>query len=170
MGPAIFVVGLVISLIGWVMVIWLAFRESVLWGLACLFIPFAYFIFAITHWADAKKGFLTGVAGTALFFFGLAVTPAPTKQVPQPAQEQASMIPAATTTHATFEQVTAHAPEPAPAPVVQEEPVQPVFAQVWADNRTKLFYPRDCATRPEHAYLLSKSVATSQGYKAAPCK
>jgi hypothetical protein len=164
------VVGIVISLVGSIMVIVRAFRESVLWGLGCLLVPFVYLIFVITHWQDSKKGFLIGIAGTALFFLGSMMTPAPQKHVPQPAQEQASMTPA-TTTHATFEQVTARAPEPAPAPVTPaEEPVQPVFAQVWADNVTRVYYPRDCAKHPENAYLLAKSVATSQGFKAVPCK
>jgi hypothetical protein len=162
------VIGLVISLVGSVMVISRAFRESVLWGLGCIFVPFVYIIFVITHWEDSRKGFMTGLAGTALFFLGVLVTPSPQKHVPQPAQAQASMVPA-TTTHATFESI--NAPPPQPPPVTQtEEPVQPVFAQVWADNRTRVYYPKDCASRPENAYLLAKSVATSQGFKAAACK
>ena len=170
MGPALFVVGIVISLVGSVMVLSRAFRESVLWGLGCIFVPFVYIIFVVTHWQDTRKGFFTALAGTALFFLGGMMTPAPQKQVTQPAQEQASMVPA-TTTHATFEQVTARAPEPAPAPVTQaEEPPQPVFAQVWADSRARVYYPKDCATHPEYAYLLAKSVATAQGFKAAQCK
>ena len=170
MGPALLVVGLLVSLVGWIMVVSLAFRESILWGLGTIFVPFVYFIFAVTHWEIAKKGFLIGVTGSVMFIASVALTPAPKKIVPQPAQEQASMVPV-TTTHATFEQVTARAPEPVSAPVTQtEEPIQPLFAQVWADNRTRLYYDKDCAKRPENAYLLAKSVATSQGFKPGVCK
>jgi hypothetical protein len=168
-GPAIFVLGLVVSLVGSLMVIWRAFRESVLWGLGCLFVPFVYLIFVIQHWQDTKKGFLIGIGGSVIAFASIALTPPIHKQVPQPAQEQAAMV--ATTTHATFESVTTSPRAPAPPPVTQmEEPVQPVFAQVWADNRTRLYYPRDCAKHPENAFLLAKSAATSQGFKPAKCK
>jgi hypothetical protein len=167
-GPALFVLGLVVSLVGSLMVIWRAFRESVLWGLGCLFVPFVYLIFVIQHWEDTKKGFLIGISGTVIVFASIALTPPIHKQVPQPAQEQAAMV--ATTTHATFESVTARAPEPAPVPRYTEEPVQPVFAKVWADSGTRLYYPRDCATHPENAFLLAKSAATSQGFKPAKCK
>jgi hypothetical protein len=169
-GPALLVIGLVASLVGSVMVLWRAFRESVLWGLGCIFVPFVYIIFVIKHWDDTKKGFLIGVSGSVLVLAAAVLTPPIPKQVPETVQEQASMVPA-TTTHATIEQVTAHAPEPVSAPVTQtEEPVQPVFAQVWADNRTRVYYPRDCASRPESAYLLAKSAADRQGFKPVQCK
>ncbi|HEX9501693.1 MAG TPA: hypothetical protein VGA10_08575 [Thermoanaerobaculia bacterium] len=170
MGPALFVIGLVISLVGSVMVISRAFRESVLWGLGCIFVPFVYIIFVITHWEDSRKGFMTALAGTALFFLGALVTPSPQKHLPQPVQEQASMVPA-TTTHATFDSINAPPPQPLPPPVTQsEEPVQPVFAQVWVDNRTRLYYAKECTQHPENAYLLARSVAISQGFKVANCK
>jgi hypothetical protein len=167
-GPALFVLGLVVSLVGCVMVVSLAFRKSVLWGLGTIFVPFVYLIFAITHWDDAKKGFLTGVSGAAIVMLSILFTPAPRKHVPEPVQEQASVV--ATTTHATFESINTPPPQPVPPPVTQEEPAQPVFAQVWADNRARLYYPKECAQHPDNAYLLARSVAISQGYKAAQCK
>jgi len=167
-GPALFVLGLVVSLAGGAMVVWVAFRESVLWGLGCIFVPFVYLIFAITHWDEAKKGFLTGVSGALVIVVSILLTPAPRKHVSEPAQEQASMI--ATTTHATFESINTPPPQPLPPPVTQtEEQVQPVFTQVWADNKTHLFYAKDCATHPENAYLLARSVAITQGFKSSEC-
>ncbi|MDQ6802016.1 MAG: hypothetical protein M3041_14410 [Acidobacteriota bacterium] len=170
MGPALFIIGLIVNLIGWGIVVVMAFRESLGWGLAVIFIPFAYIVFVVQHWQETKKAFLTGVVGTLVIMAGVMANPSrPQPSVAEPAQIQASMVPE-TTTHATFEQVTARASEPAPAPVTYEEPVQPVFAQVWADSSTRLYYPKDCAKHPENAFLLAKSAATSQGFKAAACK
>jgi glutaredoxin len=49
--------------IGSLMVIVAAFRQSVLWGLAYLFLPFAAFVFIIKYWAEAKAGFVTSMVG-----------------------------------------------------------------------------------------------------------
>jgi hypothetical protein len=166
-GTALFLIGLLVSLVGWVMVISHAFRESVLWGLGCIFVPFVYLIFAITHWEDSKKGFLIGIGGAAIVLLGVLMTPT-RKHVPSPVQEQASVV--ETTTHATFESINTPPPQPAPAPAAQvEERAQPVFAQVWVDNRTRLYYTKECA-HPENAYLTARSAAVSQGFKAANCK
>src|SRR5688500_7977308 len=59
--------GIVALLAGSVMMIFAAFRQHVLWGLAYLFLPLASLIFLIIHWAEAKKGFLVSVAGLAVF-------------------------------------------------------------------------------------------------------
>jgi hypothetical protein len=59
---------------------------------------------------------------------------------------------------------------PAPAAVARMErpPVQfPTIAQVYADNRTHLYYGEGCA-HPDNAYRLAKSLAKSQGFKPAP--
>lgn len=175
MGPALFLIGLAINTVGWLMVVWIAFKESVGWGIACLLVPLAYIVFVITHWQDARKGFFTALGGMAILLFSVVAMPSPPKTVPQPAQQppqqqQAAMVPD-TTTHATFESVTRQLPDPQPAPAPRvEEPVQPLLTQVWADNQTRMYYPKDCAKHPENAYLLAKSVATAQGFKAAPCK
>ena len=171
MGAALALVGFIVYLVGWVMVVWLAFRDSVWWGLGCFFVPFVALYFVITHWDEAKKGFFTTLAGAVLIFAGAMATPTRPRPpvVVQPQRAQASIIPASTT-HATFDAVTQQAPEPPPRPVRVEEPPQPMFSQVYADNKTKLYYPKDCANHPENAYLLAKSVAVSQGFKPAECK
>lgn len=50
-----------------------AFRQSILWGLGSLFVPFVGLIFAIMHWADAKKPFLISLGGTVLAIIGYAI-------------------------------------------------------------------------------------------------
>lgn len=57
-----------VSLVGGVMMLVAAFRESALWGLAVMFIPFASFVFLFLHWDRAKTPFLVSLAGAGLAF------------------------------------------------------------------------------------------------------
>ncbi len=53
----------------------IALEESVGWGLACLFLPFASLIFTIRHWDEAKAPFLWSVFGVLpLVFLGIFVS------------------------------------------------------------------------------------------------
>jgi len=54
-----------------------AFKTSIGWGLASLFVPLAVFVFIVKHWPETKKPFLRALAcvpvyltGFALMFFG----------------------------------------------------------------------------------------------------
>ena len=58
--------GLLLTVIGGVWGIVVAFRRSVLWGLCYLFVPFAALVFIAVAWADAKKAFLVNLAGVLL--------------------------------------------------------------------------------------------------------
>jgi hypothetical protein len=60
----------VVSLVGTVMFAVAAFRVSVMWGCLVLFVPFAGLVFLVKHWPQAKRGFLVGLAGTALAVVG----------------------------------------------------------------------------------------------------
>ena len=62
----VFMVGFVLNLIGGVMVLVQAFKVSVGWGLAVMFIPFAGLYFIIKNWDETKKGFLVGTGGGVL--------------------------------------------------------------------------------------------------------
>jgi glutaredoxin 3 len=64
LGGAIMAVGGVMQLVA-------AFRQSLWWGVASLFVPMASMVFVIMHWAEAKAGFLTGLVGAALLAGGL---------------------------------------------------------------------------------------------------
>lgn len=45
-----------------------AFAEHFLWGLALLFIPMAYVVFAALNWEKSSRPFLLGLAATAALF------------------------------------------------------------------------------------------------------
>ncbi len=60
------VVGSLGSLAAFVWLLVIAFRESTLWGLACLFIPFVALIFVMKFWDQAKLPFFGCLAGSAL--------------------------------------------------------------------------------------------------------
>jgi len=48
-----------------------AFRESVLWGLACLFLPIVSLFFLIVHWSEAKRAFVVQLLGVGFLLAGL---------------------------------------------------------------------------------------------------
>lgn len=48
----------------------LAFRQSALWGLGCLIIPFFGLVFLIMHWDKGRRPFFVNVAGLALVMIG----------------------------------------------------------------------------------------------------
>jgi len=165
-GPGLLIIGLVVHLIGWIMLIVVAWRESIWWGLLSIFVPFVALIFVITHWQDAKRPFLISISGTAVFVLGAMVTPTtpkakPVEEKPVPVAEKHVLY--------NSSDYVAPAPKPRPVPQPQEEPAQPVFVKVYVDTATHLYYPTDCATRPENSYLIAKSVAVRQGYKPGKC-
>jgi hypothetical protein len=70
LGVLLLVISAIVSLTGSVMFTIAAFRVSVVWGLLVLFVPFAALFFLIKYWAQAKRGFLVGLAGSALALIG----------------------------------------------------------------------------------------------------
>lgn len=63
------------ALLSFVANIWLlvqAFRVSLLWGLAYLFLPFAGLVFLVVHWQEARRPFLVGLAGMLVMGAGVA--------------------------------------------------------------------------------------------------
>jgi hypothetical protein len=62
-------------LIGGITVLWKAFSASVLWGLACLFVPFVSLFFVATHWQEAKTGFLLHLVGWIIFVYASVTAP-----------------------------------------------------------------------------------------------
>lgn len=65
-GMIIFVIGAIISVIGGIWFLVVAFRQTVWWGLGSIFIPFVALIFLIMHWSDAKKPFFVSLLGTVI--------------------------------------------------------------------------------------------------------
>jgi hypothetical protein len=70
LGTVLYVTGIMIALICDIWIVVLAFQESVLWGLGCLFLPFIGIVFAIMYWDTAGKPFLISLGGAALAFVG----------------------------------------------------------------------------------------------------
>ena len=64
--PALSVLGTILALIGGIWLIILAFKESILWGLGCLFIPIISLVFVFMNWEDTKKPFLLNLVGVVL--------------------------------------------------------------------------------------------------------
>lgn len=67
--------GLLTVVVGSIMMLVAAFRESVWWGLGCLLLSPVGLVFLILHWAEAKRGFLVHLAGLAILIGGIFVSP-----------------------------------------------------------------------------------------------
>ena len=63
-------IGIGMVFIGGIGLLIAAFRESILWGLGCLFLSPVSLVFLILHWRDAKKPFFLQLAGLAVLFLG----------------------------------------------------------------------------------------------------
>jgi hypothetical protein len=69
--------GFLLVLLGAVFFVIAAFRESILWGLGVLFVPFVPLVFLILEWPSAKRPFFWQLWGLALIFLGAFVLAAP---------------------------------------------------------------------------------------------
>jgi len=103
------IVGSLAACVGGLMLLIAAFRRSVLWGLAVLFVPLANLVYTVRHWAEAKKGFFVSLAGGALIVVGLATSPSARMVLAQLESLQAAGLPLAA---ANFSR---QANEPAPS-------------------------------------------------------
>lgn len=65
--------GTLVSIVGGIWLLVRGFRESIWWGLAMIFLPFAWLIFVAVHWDEAKKPFLIQVLGTLISLSGFVV-------------------------------------------------------------------------------------------------
>ena len=75
MGALIIILGIAIFAIGGLFFLVAAFRESIWWGLACLFVPIVPLFFLIVHWRDAKKPFFLQFVGFAVLVVGAILSP-----------------------------------------------------------------------------------------------
>jgi hypothetical protein len=166
-GTGLFLVGIMVAIVGWIMIAIAAFRVSAGWGVGSLLIPLVALIFVITHWQDTRRGFFTQLGGAALFVIGAVITQSPAKPVEaKPVVAAAAYVPAPQPTAYTYTPT----PTPKPKYVPPPEPAQPTIIKVYADRTTRVYYPADCATHPEDAVLIPKTIATMQGYKPEQCK
>lgn len=70
MGGILVVIGLVIVVVGGIMLLIEAFKESVMWGVGSLLFSPVSLVFVFMHWDVAKKPFLLQLGGIALFVVG----------------------------------------------------------------------------------------------------
>ncbi|HSF18588.1 MAG TPA: hypothetical protein VLK65_23870 [Vicinamibacteria bacterium] len=69
-GLALIAVGGVAALVTGILILVQAFKESVLWGLGSLLVPFVILIFVVTHWSDTGKLFLYNIGASAVLLVG----------------------------------------------------------------------------------------------------
>jgi hypothetical protein len=68
--------GFIISLVGNIWFLLYAFKESVLWGLGCLLIPFVGVVFLAQHFEETWRPFVVGMIGGAMVMAGTLLEPA----------------------------------------------------------------------------------------------
>jgi hypothetical protein len=71
MSTVFMLIGLLIGLVGTIWFLVIAFKESVLWGLGCLFLPFVSLIFLIMHFGKSWRPLALHVLGIVLFIPGI---------------------------------------------------------------------------------------------------
>ncbi len=67
------VIGLILSMVGGIWSLLVAFRESVTCGLLYLLLPFYSIYYLFTRWEEMHRPFLVGLAGTAFVHISAAV-------------------------------------------------------------------------------------------------
>tara|TARA_R110001583_G_scaffold51161_3_gene159709 strand:+ start:3185 stop:3403 length:219 start_codon:yes stop_codon:yes gene_type:complete len=70
MSEIISIIGLIIFIIGGIFFLIESFRESLIWGLSCLFIAPVVLVFTFLHWDVAKKPFLMQLTGIVVMLVG----------------------------------------------------------------------------------------------------
>jgi hypothetical protein len=60
------VIGYIIAFVGGIMLLVIAFKDDVVQGLLCLFIPFYSLFYLITHWDDCKHAFFIQLGGIGM--------------------------------------------------------------------------------------------------------
>lgn len=73
---ALFYIGLLLSIIGGIWLLVVAFKTSILWGLGTFFIPFVGLVFVFMHWQVAKKPFLLSLLAVVLLIVPVMSEPA----------------------------------------------------------------------------------------------
>jgi hypothetical protein len=67
--------GLIIFVVGGLWYLVAAFRVSIWWGLACIFIPIVQLFFLFAHWQEAKRPFFLQMIGFGLILAGSMADP-----------------------------------------------------------------------------------------------
>jgi hypothetical protein len=70
MGILLILIGFIILVIFSIQILILAFKESRVWFIGSLIIPFVMLIFVIMHWEKAKSPFLKGLIAIPFYVIG----------------------------------------------------------------------------------------------------
>lgn len=73
MGMILLSIGGLIAFVGAIWMLVLAFKKSIVWGLASFFIGPVLLVFAIMNWDVCKKPFLIWLGGFALVMVGMVM-------------------------------------------------------------------------------------------------
>jgi hypothetical protein len=138
-GVFLLFLGFAVNTLAGLVIIVKAFKVSVGWGLAVMFIPFAGLFFIIKNWEDTKTPFLVGIGGGVLMLIGIFTTAMTTPdETPTVASQSASeedevaqtSYASAAATPASYEPprssyapTTTHTPSYVPPPVPGPAPV-----------------------------------------------
>ena len=79
MGIILILIGFIIGLIFVLQILILAFKESRVWFIGSLIIPFVMLIFVIMHWEKAKSPFLKGLIAIPFYVIGFIMVGSPTQ-------------------------------------------------------------------------------------------
>jgi hypothetical protein len=70
LGALVMWAGLILLLVGGVFLLLHGFKESILWGLGMLLLPFVSLVFLILHWDKAKNSFFLQLYGLGFLIVG----------------------------------------------------------------------------------------------------
>ena len=54
-GTILIIIGVVVMIVGGIMLLIVAFKENIWWGLGSIFVPFVALVFLIKKWFSRKK-------------------------------------------------------------------------------------------------------------------
>ena len=66
-------IGTILSIIGSIWLLILAFREGMAWGLAAMFVPFVMLIFTVMYFRETWQPFVLNSLGFVITMMGMAV-------------------------------------------------------------------------------------------------
>lgn len=69
-GGVIALIGIILAAVGGIWFLVRVFRESIIWGILCLFTGVASLIFLVLYWRETRKPFFIWLAGTVVAFVG----------------------------------------------------------------------------------------------------
>ena len=73
MSDAIVFIGILIAIYGGILFLIATFRESIIWGIACIIISPISIVFALLHWNVSKRPVLIQLSGFAVIFLGAMI-------------------------------------------------------------------------------------------------